>query len=74
MFYKKHKDHDIKHLEDIYKSHLELVKNETKDLQSKLDSLGSVLGNIEEKITAINSAKHERSCELDELFDGLKKK
>ncbi len=74
MFGKKHKDHDIKHLDLIYKNHLELIKNETKDLQSKLDNLNHILSNIEEKITLLKHAKQERSSELDELFENLKKK
>ena len=74
MFGKKHKDHDIKHLDIIYKNHLDLIKNETKDLQSKLDSLNCILSNIEEKISVIKHAKQERSCEMDEIFDSLKKK
>jgi len=74
MFGKKHKDHEIKHLDIIYKNHLELIKNETKDLQSKLDNLNNILLNIEEKISLIKHAKQERSLEQDELFDNLKKK
>jgi hypothetical protein len=74
MFGKKHKEHDIKHLDIIYKNHLQLIQTETKDLQNKLDSLNAVLISIEEKITMIRQAKQERSIELEELFENLKKK
>ena len=74
MFGKKHKEHDIKHLDIIYKEHLEKIKNETKDLQNKLDNLNSVLFNIDEKISVIRQAKQERSTELNDMFENLKKK
>jgi hypothetical protein len=74
MFANSHKDHQIKHLDEIYRTHLERVKIEISDLQGKLEKLNSFLTNIEEKIDYIRQVKNDKTNELEELYEYLKSK
>jgi chromosome segregation ATPase len=74
MFAGNHRDHQIKHLEQIYKDHLDSVKAEINDLQGKLEKLNSFLTLIEEKIDFVRHVKSEKATELEELYEYLKHK
>ena len=74
MFGKKHKDHEISKLDQVYVTHVELIKNESKEIQKKFELLNSFLKSINDKIISVGSYKLEKSNELEELFDNLKNK
>jgi len=74
LFGKKHKDHEINHLENIYKNHVDIIKTESKELQNKYEHLTNFLKQIEERIDLVRQAKQERTNELEELFENLKNK
>jgi hypothetical protein len=74
MFEKKHKDHEIKRLDVIYKAHLEKINKETEDLQGKFDIFHTFLLKIEEKIGKIKNHKNERINEIEGIYENLKKK
>ena len=74
MFGQKHKDHNISHLENIYKTHVDTIKTEAKDLQLKFDQYTLFLKKVEEKIDLVRMAKQDRSNELEDLFENMKNK
>ena len=74
MFANKHKDHKIKHLDEIYKHHLDSVKLEINDLQGKLEKLTGFLFSVEEKIDFVRQVKNDKTTELEELYEYLKLK
>ena len=74
LFENTHKDHQIKHLDEIYKNHLDGVKFEINDLQGKLEKLNNFLNLIEEKIDYVRQVKNEKNTELEELYEYLKLK
>ena len=74
MFGKKHKDHEINKLDNIYTTHVDLIKLETLEIQKKCDILNSFLKSLNDKIISVGSYKIEKSNELEELFDSLKSK
>lgn len=74
MFENTHKDHQIKHLDEIYRTHLDMVKIEINDLQGKLEKLNNFLTSIEEKIDYIRQTKNDKTTELEELYEYLKSK
>jgi len=74
MFGQKHKDHQIMHLDNIYKTHVDNIKSEAKDLQNKFDQYTQFLKQVEEKIDLVRLAKQDRSNELEDLFENMKNK
>jgi hypothetical protein len=74
MFGKKHKDHEINKLDQVYSTHVDLIKTESKEIQKKFEILNSYLKSINDKIISVGSYKLEKSNELEELFDNLKNK
>ena len=74
MFANNHKDHQIKHLDEIYKNHLDGVKFEIVELQNKLEKLNNFLNSIEEKIDFVRQTKNDKTAELEELYEFLKLK
>jgi hypothetical protein len=74
MFGKKHKDHEINKLDQVYSIHVDLIKTESKEIQKKFEILNSYLKSINDKIISVGSYKLEKSNELEELFDNLKNK
>ena len=74
MFGNKHKDHQINKLENIYLSHVELIKNESKEIKNKFDKLNNYLKLLNEKIIFVRNYKTERSMELDDVFDNMRNK
>jgi B-box zinc finger len=74
MFGNLHKEHQIKHLKEIYDHHLEIVKSGIKELQFKLDKLTDYLARIEERIDFFRQLKQEKASELEDLYKSLKEK
>lgn len=74
MFGKKHKDHEINKIDNIYNDHIVLIKTESKELQSKYEQLNSLLKALNERIIFVRNYKLERTNELEELFDNLRTK
>jgi tripartite motif-containing protein 37 len=74
MFGNKHKEHDIQKLENIYVTHIDRIKTESKELTGKYDQLNNILKSLNEKIIFVRNYKLERSNELEELFDSLRYK
>lgn len=74
MFGKKHKDHEINKLDQVYTTHVELIKSESKEIQKKFEIMNFYLKSINDKIISVGSYKLEKSNELEELFDNLKNK
>lgn len=74
MFGKKHKDHEINKLDQIYSNHVDIIKNESKEITKKFDQLNIYLKSINDKIISVGSYKLDKSNELEELFDSLKSK
>ena len=74
MFTNIHKEHEIKHLDEIYNSHLEIMKTEMTQMKGKLDKLNNFLAVLEEKIDFVRTSKQEKTTELEELYQLLKLK
>lgn len=74
MFGTRHKDHEINKLENIYLSHCEQIKSESKELKNKCEKLNEYLKLLNEKIIFVRNYKTEKYIELEEVFEKMKSK
>ena len=61
MLEDKHKQHKIKKIDDVYKSHLEIIKKEKEGLDIEENTLRKYLKDISEKIIEIGDAKYKKN-------------
>ena len=72
MLEDKHKKHKIKKIDDVYKSHLELIKIEKEGLDIEENTLRKYLKDISEKIIEIGNAKYKKIKEIEEFFKNIR--
>ena len=67
-----HKKHKIKKIDDVYKSHLELIKTEKEGLDIEENTLKKYLKDINEKIIEIGNTKYKKIKEIEEFFKNIR--
>ena len=72
MLEDKHKKHKIKKIDDVYKTHLELIKLEKEGLDIEENTLRKYLKDISEKIIEIGNTKYKKIKEMDEFFKSIR--
>ena len=72
MLEDKHKKHKIKKIDDVYKSHLELIKTEKEGLDFEENTLRKYLKDINEKIIEIGNTKYKKIKEIEEFFKNIR--
>ena len=72
MLEDKHKKHKIKKIDDVYKSHLELIKKEKEGLDIEENTLRKYLKDINEKIIEIGNTKYKKIKEIEEFFKNIR--
>ena len=72
MLEDKHKKHKIKKIDDVYKTHLELIKIEKEGLDIEENTLKKYLKDISEKIIEIGNTKYKKIKEIDEFFKNIR--
>ena len=72
MLEDKHKKHKIKKIDDVYKSHLELIKSEKEGLDIEENTLRKNLKDISEKIIEIGNTKYKKIKEIEEFFKNIR--
>ena len=72
MLEDKHKKHKIKKIDDVYKTHLELIKTEKEGLDIEENTLRKYLKDISEKIIEIGNTKYKKIKEIEEFFKNIR--
>ena len=72
MLEDKHKKHKIKKIDEVYKSHLELIKTEKEGLDIEENTLRKYLKDINEKIIEIGNTKYKKIKEIEEFFKNIR--
>ena len=72
MLEDKHKKHKIKKIDDVYKSHLELIKVEKEGLDIEENTLRKYLKDISEKIIEIGNTKYKKIKEIEDFFKNIR--
>ena len=72
MLEDKHKKHKIKKIDEVYKTHLELIKLEKEGLDIEENTLRKYLKDISEKIIEIGNTKYKKIKEMDEFFKNIR--
>ena len=72
MLEEKHHKHKIKKIDEVFKAHLEMIKQEKEGLDFEETTLRKYLKDIGDKIIEIGNTKYKKVKELEEFFKSIR--
>ena len=72
MLEEKHKMHKIKKIDEVFKAHLNIIKQEKEGLDFEENTLKKYLKDIGDKIIEIGNTKYKKIKESEELFKNIR--
>ena len=72
MLEENHKKHKIKKIDEVFKNHIEMIKQEKEGLDFEENTLRKYLKDIGEKIIEIGNAKYKKIKEAEEFFKNIR--
>ena len=72
MLEEKHKKHKIKKIDEVFKAHLEMIKQEKEVLDFEENTLRKYLKDIGDKIIEIGNTKYKKIKESEEYFKNIR--
>ena len=72
MLEENHKKHKIKKIDEVFKNHIDMIKQEKEGLDFEENTLRKYLKDIGEKIIEIGNAKYKKIKEAEEFFKNIR--